>query len=109
MNACQECGALLNFTGECGGCGWAPRKKDKAAGITGYPCQDCLILTNIKAGAIVVGGHYLCTSCHWVRLQATRSEPGYRCTVPGCELTVREHIDQYKQVFAKLMERALTL
>ena len=43
-------------------------------------------------------GDWLCTSCRVSRIRARKSWPGQRCTMLGCALTAKDHIDEFRRI-----------
>lgn len=87
---------------ECENCGEPPPNATTARGpkITGFPCQDCGEITNVRLGAIVVDEKFLCSDCHFIRLKRESSTRGQRCGVDNCDQTIDQHITAFTKTMA---------
>lgn len=109
-NDCPECSKRLRADGACS-CGWKPYTNDDVSGRKG--CDHCGItntsLNVFHDDTLVVADRRarLCASC-WIpalrrRADADRSantgkDGVYRCSEPGCTLSVAEHIAAAKSI-----------
>lgn len=43
-------------------------------------------------------GDWRCSGCRMANLKLKKSWPGQKCDVPGCTLTAKDHIEEFRRI-----------